>query len=72
MEVRCLVSAHNAGQTFDLRCEVREKMLAFLAAEHPDALPRQRLVTTRATGPDHDEALNPGASYSGQRPVAAF
>ena len=44
MEVRCLVSARNASQTFDLRCEVREKMLAFLKAEHPEALPRDRLV----------------------------
>ncbi len=43
MEVRCLVSAKNAGETFDLRCEVREKMIAFLQAEHPYALPRQRL-----------------------------
>jgi hypothetical protein len=43
MEVRCLVSGHNASQTFDLRCEVREKMLAFLRDEHPEALPRQRL-----------------------------
>jgi small-conductance mechanosensitive channel len=72
MEVRCLASARNASQTFDLRCEVREKMLAFLAAEHPDSLPRQRLVTTQATGPDHDEASSPGARQSGQqRPVAA-
>ena len=44
MEVRCLVSGRNAGQTFDLRCEVREKMLAFLRDEHPQALPRQRLT----------------------------
>jgi small-conductance mechanosensitive channel len=44
MEVRCLVSGHNASQTFDLRCEVREKMLAFLRDEHPEALPRQRLT----------------------------
>lgn len=44
MEVRCLVSGRNASQTFDLRCEVREKMLAFLRDAHPDALPRQRLM----------------------------
>jgi len=44
MQVRCLVSARNAGQTFDLRCEVREKMLAWLKAEHPEALPRERLA----------------------------
>ncbi|MBV9509492.1 MAG: mechanosensitive ion channel family protein [Caulobacteraceae bacterium] len=42
MQVRCLVSARNAPQTFDLRCEVREKMIAFLQAEHPEALPRER------------------------------
>jgi small-conductance mechanosensitive channel len=44
MEVRCLVSGRNASQTFDLRCEVREKMLAFLRDEHSEALPRQRLM----------------------------
>ena len=44
MEVRCLVSGRNAGQVFDLRCEVREKMMAWLAAQHPQALPRDRLV----------------------------
>ncbi len=44
MEVRCLVSGRNASQTFDLRCEVREKVLAFLRDAHPDALPRQRLM----------------------------
>lgn len=43
MEVRCLVGARNSGQTFDLRCEVREKLIEFLQAEHPHALPRQRL-----------------------------
>ena len=48
-------------------------MLAFLAAEHPESLPRERLVATRATGPDPNEGFNPGAAYSGERPaVAAF
>lgn len=42
MELRCLMSARSAGQTFDLRCEVREKLLDFLQREHPQALPRQR------------------------------
>jgi len=43
LEVRCLVSARSAPRTFDLRCEVREKMMAFLRDEIPEALPRQRL-----------------------------
>jgi len=44
MEVRCLVSARNAPRTFDLRCEVREKMMAFLRDELPEAFPRRRLA----------------------------
>jgi small-conductance mechanosensitive channel len=42
VELRCLVSARDAGQAFDLRCEVREKLIEFLQTEYPDALPRQR------------------------------
>ncbi|UNK42742.1 mechanosensitive ion channel family protein [Luteimonas sp. S4-F44] len=42
IEVRLLVSARNSGELFDLRCAVREGMLAFLAAHHPEALPRLR------------------------------
>ena len=43
MELRCLAGARNAGEAFDLRCEVREKLIAFLQAEYPHALPRDRL-----------------------------
>jgi len=32
-ELRALVSARSPGQTWDLRCEVREKLLAFLQSE---------------------------------------
>jgi small-conductance mechanosensitive channel len=42
LEVRVLLSAGNAGAAFDLRCEVREKLIAFLLAEYPHALPRER------------------------------
>lgn len=42
MQVRCLVSASDAGKTFDLRCEVREKLLAYVQSEHPGSLPRIR------------------------------
>lgn len=42
MEVRCLASARNAGNAFDLRCEIREKLVDFLQREHPEALPHWR------------------------------
>ena len=65
MQVRCLISGRNAGQTFDLRCEVREKMIAFLQAELPEALPRDRLDLPRdpfrAPGPDADPGPRGGS-----------
>src|SRR4051794_36243176 len=43
VELRALVSARNATQTWDLRCEVREKLVAFLQREYPHALPTARV-----------------------------
>lgn len=45
MEVRCLASARNAPLTFDLRCEIREKMVAWLQVAHPGALLYDRNLT---------------------------
>jgi small-conductance mechanosensitive channel len=45
IELRCLASANSAGAAFDLRCEIREKLVDFLQREHPEALPRQRSET---------------------------
>jgi len=45
MELRCLMSARSAGTAFDLRCEVREKLIAFLQKEHPEALPHSRQIS---------------------------
>lgn len=42
-QVRCMTSARNASVAFDLRAEVREKMLAFMRDECPEALPRDRV-----------------------------
>jgi len=42
-QVRCLTSARNANIAFDLRCEVRERMLAFMRDECPECLPRDRV-----------------------------
>ncbi|MFG6583256.1 mechanosensitive ion channel family protein [Sulfitobacter sp. 1A12779] len=40
--VRGLVSARTSPQAWDLRCEIREKMIDWLQKEHPQALPRLR------------------------------
>jgi hypothetical protein len=36
------VSGRSSGDTFDLRCEIREKLIGFLQGELPSALPRRR------------------------------
>jgi small-conductance mechanosensitive channel len=55
MELRCLMSARSASQTFDLRCEVREKLIAFLQREHPEAPPHSRQISLReASGSTED------------------
>jgi small-conductance mechanosensitive channel len=48
MELRLLMSARSSGQTFDLRCEVREKLIDFLQREHPEALPHSRQIAFKS------------------------
>jgi len=50
-QVRCLASARNAPTAFDLRCEIREKMLAFMRDECPEALPKDRYSVERNSAP---------------------
>lgn len=43
VQLRCLMSARNSGELWDLRCYVREKMIAFIRDNYPQSLPLQRL-----------------------------
>ena len=42
IEIRALASAADASLAWDLRCEVREKLIQFLQRHHPESLPRVR------------------------------
>lgn len=42
VQLRALLSANDSGSSWDLQCEVREKLLTWMQQEHPHALPRQR------------------------------
>jgi small-conductance mechanosensitive channel len=66
MEVRVLASAATSGSTFDLRCELREKLIAFLAKEHPQALPRDREEFIAVTPPEERDrnAMPPPKRFS--------
>jgi small-conductance mechanosensitive channel len=43
MVVRILASAPNASAAFDLRCALREALIAFIGAEFPQSLPQTRV-----------------------------
>lgn len=51
IEVRALATARDASKVWDLRCEIREKMLAFLQAEYPQSLPRRRTEAIQESAP---------------------
>jgi small-conductance mechanosensitive channel len=42
MELRALVSAADASKAWELRCQVREKLIAYIRDHYPTALPRLR------------------------------
>lgn len=66
MQLRALISARNAGDTFSLRCLVREGLIAFLQSEHPGALPRSRteVAGPAATPPERERIAAAAAGVS--------
>ena len=42
LEIRALASAADASLAWDLRCEIREKLVAFIQQNYPESLPRLR------------------------------
>jgi small-conductance mechanosensitive channel len=47
VELRALMTAVDAPTAWNLRCEVREKLIAFIQQHYPDALPRLRAELER-------------------------
>jgi small-conductance mechanosensitive channel len=48
LELRALASASDASNAWDQRCEVREKLVAFVQKNYPDSLPRLRASIEQA------------------------
>lgn len=68
--VRLLVSARNSGELFDLRCAVRERMIDYLNAEHPEALPRIRANVVRGATRPHPGQMRAQAAERVDRAAA--
>ncbi|UOW01143.1 mechanosensitive ion channel domain-containing protein [Agrococcus sp. SCSIO52902] len=49
VRVRVLVTAADGGELASLRADVRERLVAWLREQHPDALPRQRFEAVPVT-----------------------
>jgi len=60
MSLRGIMSARSPGEAWDLRCAVREQMIAWLQEAHPDALPQVRARMLGEEGPPVATAA-PGA-----------
>lgn len=62
MEVRVLASASNSSRAWDLRCEIREKLIAYIREAFPESLPRVRREDFRlaeAAAPDSRPGMPP-------------
>src|SRR5690606_3627518 len=44
IEIRFMMGARNSGQAFDLRCYIRENMIAYIQQNFPESLPKTRAV----------------------------
>jgi small-conductance mechanosensitive channel len=69
VELRAIMSAKSAGQAFDLRCEVREHLIAFLQEKHPEALPRTRADIATGAGSETPSRRARPAKAASARPL---
>jgi small-conductance mechanosensitive channel len=52
LELRALASSSDASKSWDLRCEMREKLVAFIQKNYPGSLPRLRTTFERVPRPE--------------------
>jgi len=60
IEIRILVSTKNPAMAFDLRCQVREKLIAFINQHYPQSLPQLRMNTTELSSRQEAGIQAPG------------
>jgi small-conductance mechanosensitive channel len=71
IQLRALASARNSQEVWDLRCEIREKLISFLQEAYPGALPKHRLEVEALDAAAADlgtfGGAQPGAMAEAQR-----
>lgn len=53
MELRALADAKDSGTAWDLRCDIREKLIVFLQKNYPQCLPKTRMELENAPNWGH-------------------
>jgi len=56
LQLRALMSSSDSSKSWNLQCDVREKLIAYLRTHHPDCLPRLR---AEASAPSEAEVTSP-------------
>lgn len=67
IEVRVLASASDAGQAFNLRCVIREQLLAWINEQAPGALPVARVTAAGGAEPSGDHPFSHIGAWSPER-----
>lgn len=65
LELRALASSSNASRSWDLRCEVREKLVGFIQEKYPECLPRLRASFERQPGKRPPPCEEPALTVDG-------
>ncbi|MGP3981325.1 mechanosensitive ion channel family protein [Streptomyces sp. KR80] len=71
IEVRALVTARDADAVWTVRCEVRERMIAWLRDEHPYALPRIATAYAPVPASPQDQGQDQGQDEGQDQDQAA-
>jgi small-conductance mechanosensitive channel len=59
VELRALVSAADSSSAWELRCDVREKLIGFIRQNYPDGLPKVRAELTESAGGSTNQVSPP-------------
>jgi hypothetical protein len=71
LQLRVLATAADSSKAWDLRCEIREKLIAYLQRESPESLPRFRADVEGSTRADFgNKAVPTGRTLPNQEPAA--
>jgi hypothetical protein len=69
MQLRLIVSSASAGQNWDLRCLLREGLVAHMRRHQPEALPRLRAEIERPPHGHEEPAPPPVGRLAAEAPV---